>query len=271
MSTTNAARTALFRSLHNSTGPLALSNAWDVASALIAEAAGAPAVATTSAGVAWTLGRADGDKLDRASAVAAVARIAAAVSVPVTADIEGGFGATTEEVVQTVLEVINAGAVGINIEDGSLAPEEFAARLSAIRSAVTAAGLDLFVNARTDVFLVGEGSEEEQAVEALRRAHLYVDAGADGIFVPGAASEAAIRALAEGILAPLNIMVWPGMLSVRELGERGVARVSLGSATAQAAYAVAQRAAVELATTGTYDSVRDALDYGSMNALFTSQ
>ncbi|MCT9872115.1 isocitrate lyase/PEP mutase family protein [Paenarthrobacter aurescens] len=259
---------AHFRSLHTSRKPLALSNAWDVASALITEAAGAPAVATTSAGVAWSLGLPDGDRLDRERAVAVIAGIVNAVKVPVTADIEGGYSETLEGIARTVTDVLDAGAVGINMEDGSRDPAEFCARISAAREAARHAGQDLFINARTDVFLAGAGTVEQQIAEVLARAEKYVAAGADGIFVPGASDANTVAALTAGISVPVNVMVGSGSLSVGELGRLGVARVSLGSSIAQAAYAVVKRAAEELNTTGTYSAVSEAIDYGSLNGLF---
>lgn len=267
MDTTNNQKSALFRSLHDANQPLRLSNAWDAASAKVAEASGAQAVATTSAGVAWSLGLPDGNKLDRERAVAAIARIVKAVGVPVTADIEGGYADTPEGVAETVTDVLKAGAVGINIEDGNSAPEYFIEVIAAARRAANHFGVDLFINARTDVFLSGNNSEEHQIGEAIRRAGLYASAGADGIFVPGATSETAIGSLVEGISVPVNVMVGPGSIDVTELGKLGVARVSLGSGVSQAAYAIARRAAVELFTAGTYDSVADGLDYSALNDL----
>ncbi|MGF6835752.1 2-methylisocitrate lyase-like PEP mutase family enzyme [Paenarthrobacter sp. TE4293] len=261
---------AYFRSLHTSRKPLALSNAWDVASAVITEAAGAPAVATTSAGVAWSLGVPDGDRLDRERAVAVVAGIVNAVKVPVTADIEGGFSTTLEGVGRTVRDILGAGAVGINMEDGSREPAEFCARISAARTAASEAGQDLFINARTDVFLAGAGTSEQQVAEVLARADMYVQAGADGIFVPGAADAETVAALTAGISVPVNVMVGSGSLSVAGLGRLGVARVSLGSSIAQAAYAVVKRATEELNSVGTYSTVADALDYGTVNDLLAT-
>lgn len=269
MNSTNAGNVLLFRSLHDPQRPLALSNAWDVASAVITEAAGAPAIATSSAGVAWSLGLPDGDRLDRARAVAVVAAIAAAVTVPVTADIEGGYADSAEGVADTVTDVLEAGAVGINLEDGSRTPAEASARIAAARRAADTAGVPIFINARTDVLLAGIGSLERQLTETLARAERYVSAGADGIFVPGAVAAESIAALTAGISVPVNVMVGPGALSVADLGRLGVARVSLGSSVAQAAYAVAHQAAKELAATGTYGAAVDALDYGLLNELFT--
>lgn len=261
---------ALFRSLHAAQQPLALSNAWDVASAVISEAAGASAVATTSAGVAWSLGLPDGERLSRERAVAVVANIVNAVNVPVTADIEGGYSNSSEGIAKTVTDILEAGAVGINIEDGSRNPAEFSARITAAREAASRAGQELFINARTDVFLTGDGTLKQQINEVLGRANRYVDAGADGIFIPGATDADNIAALTAGISVPVNVMVGPGSLSVSALGRLGVARVSLGSSIAQAAYAVAQRATEELNTAGTYNTMMDALEYGSLNDLLAS-
>lgn len=267
MDTTITEQARLFRALHNAQHPLALSNVWDVASAAITAATGAPAIATTSAGIAWSLGLQDGDQLDRARVACVVAGIAAAVTVPVTADIEGGYAHSPEGVARTVAALLEEGAVGINIEDGDRSPETLVTRITAARHAADEVGMPLFINARTDVFLTGVGTLEQQVAEALTRASRYVDAGADGVFVPGVMDADSISALTARIPVPVNLMVGPGSLSVDELGRLGVARVSLGSGVAQAAYAVARRAAEELAATGTYDTLTDALDYGSLNGL----
>lgn len=260
---------AHFRSLHDPAQPLALSNAWDVASAIVAERAGARAVATTSAGIAWSLGSQDGDKLDRDRAIAAIARIAAAVSVPVTADIEGGFAEAPGGIDRSITAVIEAGAVGVNIEDGTVPPDVFAERIAAARAAADRAGSELFINARTDVFWQTSsqagGQEDERLEAALERAAAYLAAGADGIFVPGASSPATVAALVAGIAAPVNILVGPGRPAVGELRNLGVARVSLGSEVVRAAYAVAHRATQELLSEGTYGSLDGAFVYGDLN------
>ncbi len=236
---------------------MVLVNAWDVASARIVVATGAPAVATTSAGVAWSLGRPDGDALDRDLAVAMIRRMAAAVEVPVTADIESGFGATPADVAVTVRAVAEAGAAGINIEDGTRDIREHADRLAAIRE------LPVFVNARIDTYLRGSGD----IADAIRRAHAFLDAGADGVFLPGVSDATSIATLVAEIPAPLNILVGPGSLTVGALADLGVARISLGSSVAQAAYAVAEHAAHEAYRTGTYEAVAGGLDYTALNTL----
>ncbi|MFD8985318.1 isocitrate lyase/phosphoenolpyruvate mutase family protein [Streptomyces sp. NPDC059564] len=261
------AKATAFAALHTPTAPLALANAWDVASARIVEAAGAPTVATTSAGVAWSLGSPDGDALARDRALDLIARVAAAVSVPVTADIEGGFGADAAAVGETVTGVLAAGAVGVNIEDGDRSPAEHAERLAAARAAADAAGVPLFVNARVDTYLRGLGAPESRLEETLARAAAYLAAGASGIFVPGVTDPALLAQLAKGIDAPLNVLAGPDAPPVAELGALGVARLSLGSWVAEAAYAVARRAAEELYSGGTYASLAHSLPYGEVNGL----
>ncbi|MFD9462487.1 isocitrate lyase/phosphoenolpyruvate mutase family protein [Streptomyces sp. NPDC060027] len=262
-----------FRALHVPGRPLVLPNAWDTASARIVEEAGAAAVATSSAGLAWDLGTADGDRLDRENALAAVARIAAAVGVPVSADVESGYAPDAQGVGDTVRAVLAAGAVGVNIEDalhtggaGPLRPVgEQAERIAAAREAADAAGVPLFVNARVDTYLRGAGGVEE----TLERAAAFLAAGADGVFVPGAVDPVTVKALVEGVDGPLNILVGPGAPSVGELAALGVARVSAGSSIAQAAHALVRRAARELLGTGTYGTLTDGLDYAGLNALMS--
>ncbi|SDH52119.1 2-Methylisocitrate lyase, PEP mutase family [Actinokineospora alba] len=275
MKTSQQDHAARFHELHTATPVLALANAWDVASACVSVAAGCSAVATTSAGVAWSLGAADGDALDRSLALDLIARVVAAVDVPVTADIETGFGATAAEVAETVRGVLAAGAVGVNIEDSfrtDASPLRDTAaqaeRLAAARAAADEAGIALYINARTDVYLRGVGDEDFRLDETLRRARAYLDAGASGIFVPGLADLATIKALVAEIPAPVNIMVGPGAPSIAELGGVGVARASLGAAVAEAAYGLARRATEELLGSGTYESVAGGMTWSELNALF---
>ncbi|MGR3868408.1 isocitrate lyase/PEP mutase family protein [Streptomyces graminifolii] len=263
-------RALAFRALHVPGRPLVLPNAWDAASARIVEDTGAAAVATTSAGVAWALGVPDGDLLGRERAVAAIARIAGSVAVPVSADIESGFAEDPAGVADTVRAVLAAGAVGVNIEDalyggeGVLRPvAEQAERIAAAREAADAEGVPLFVNARIDTFLRGAGGVDA----TLERAAAFRAAGADGIFVPGAVEPGTVKELADGIDAPLNVLVGPGAPPVAELAALGVARVSAGSSVALAAYAVVRRAARELLDTGTYGEQTGGLGYGELNSL----
>lgn len=275
MTQTNLSDHALrFRSLHVAGRPLVLPNAWDVASARIIEAAGAAAVATTSAGVAWDLGAADGDRLGRDRALGAVAGIAGAVGVPVTADIESGYAADPAGVARTVRSVLDAGAVGVNIEDALYegdtplrAVAAQAERIAAARAAADAADVPLFVNARIDTYLRGVGERDDRIGLTLERAAAFLAAGADGIFVPGAVDPGTVKTLVAGIEGPLNVMAGQGAPSVAEFAGLGVARISIGAGIAQAAHAVVRRAARELLSEGTYESLAGGLDYGELNSL----
>jgi 2-methylisocitrate lyase-like PEP mutase family enzyme len=273
MTITQQDKAKLFHSLHTGQAPLVLANAWDVASARLVEEAGAAAVATTSAGVAWSLGAADGDRLDRQLAVELIARVTAAVDLPVTADIERGFAETPEGVGETIRLVLGAGAVGINIEDSvgaSLRPvEEQVARIAAAREAADAAQIPLFINARTDPYLRPVHDDPAARLgDAIGRAAAYAEAGADGIFVPGTTDVGVVAELARNIERPLNVLAGPGAPAVPLLAEAGAARISLGGAVAQAAYAVAHRGIREVLAHGTYDSIADAVDFGDFNSLF---
>jgi len=268
-------RAQLFHSLHVNEPVLVLANAWDVASARIVESAGAAAVATTSAGVAWSLGYPDGDALDLDRAVDLIARVVAAVDVPVTADIESGYADDAAGVGRTIGRVLAAGAVGVNLEDahhGGDAPLRTVAdqteRIAAARAAADDAGVALYINARIDTYLRSVGDPARRLQETLDRARAYLEAGASGIFVPGTTEQATVAKLVEGIAGPVNLLVGPGAPSVPELGKLGVARVSAGSSIAAAAYSLARAAAIEMATSGGYETIAGELEYGAMNALF---
>lgn len=261
---------ARFRSLHT-TPALRLPNCWDAASAAVIAAAGAPAVATTSAGVAWSLGRPDGDALDRDAAVDAIARIVRVVNVPVTADIESGYGATPKEVEATLAAVAEAGAVGVNIEDttaespGSL--RDLADQVERLTAAREGAGSDLFINARTDMYLAGIGEEADRFDATVARAEAYAEAGADGIFVPGVKDPAVIAALVKAIRLPLNVLAGPGAPAPSELERLGVARISLGPGLATAAYEAARQVAVGFLEADSYEAIEGGIGYGTLNAL----
>jgi 2-methylisocitrate lyase-like PEP mutase family enzyme len=265
------------RSLYTD-GVLVLPNAWDAGSAVMVAAGGASAVATTSAGVSWALGRPDGESLTREEMAGAIARIAAAVDLPVSADVEGGYGPGPDDVAATVRAVVEAGAVGINLED-SLAPggplhdpEAQAARIRAARTAATDAGLpELVINARTDVYLFGIGPEGGRFDDVLARAAAYADAGADTLFVPGLLDLATLATLTSKSPLPVNVMAGPGAPTVGELEAAGVRRVSLGQAVAQAAYTLARQAAAEVLTKGTYGTVAGAGSFGDVNGAFPAR
>jgi 2-methylisocitrate lyase-like PEP mutase family enzyme len=259
------AKASLFHALHGRV--LVLPNAWDALSARLAEDAGATAVATTSAGVAWSLGVPDGGRLDRAGAVALVRRVAAAVDVPVTVDIEGGYADDPAGVAETVEGVLAAGAVGVNIEDAGREAEEQAEWIAVARRTADARGVPLFVNARVDTYLRAAGGPDERLRETLTRAEAYVAAGADGIFVPGVTDPRTVAVLVKEVTVPLNVLAGPGAPDVAALAGLGVARISLGSAIVQAAYAIMRNAAREVLTTGTYTALDGALDYAELNGL----
>ncbi len=266
---------AKFRQLHRRR-PLVLPNAWDTASARVIEAAGAPAIATTSAGVSWSFGSADGQKLRREEMLQVVGNIVKSVKIPVTADMESGYGSgSVKDVADTVQALISLGAAGINIEDSPghdgqmlLAPEEQAERIRIARQTATSVGGDLVINARTDVYLIQVGDVKTRFSAAVERARLYRRAGADCVFVPGVIDISTITELVEAIEGPLNIMAMPGAPSAKQLGEIGVARVSAGPWIAQAALAITQRAACELVEQGTYTSLETSLPFAELNAMF---
>ena len=275
---TQRGKAADFRALHHASRVLVLPNAWDAASARVFEEAGFPAIGTTSAGIAWSLGRPDGERVGRDEMVEAVGRIAGAVAVPVTADLEGGYGRTAEEVAETVRRAILAGAVGVNLEDGTGDPNmplkevgRQAERLLAAREATSSSGVEVVLNARTDVYWLGVGEEDGRLEHAAKRANAYREASADCVFVPGARDAGIIAALAGEIDGPLNVLAGPGVPPVAELGRLGVARLSVGSGPARAALATLRRIAEELLGPGTYAGLlEDAIPYAEADGLFSA-
>jgi 2-methylisocitrate lyase-like PEP mutase family enzyme len=240
-----AAHAATLRALHHASEPLVLPNVWDAASARIVAEAGFPAVATTSSGVAACLGWADGEQTPPVEMFAAIARIARVVTVPVTADIEGGYGLIAEELVARLLAT---GAVGCNIEDTDRSgqgilrdPDAQAEYLAAVKQAGRAAGVEIVVNARIDLFVRQFGEPAERVPEAIRRARLYLEAGADCIYPIFVRDEAAIAALVAGIAGPVNIFALPDGPSLARLGELGVARISFAGRLHRAALAEHER------------------------------
>jgi 2-methylisocitrate lyase-like PEP mutase family enzyme len=250
---------------------LVLVNAWDAASARMVEEAGATAVATSSSAVSWSLGYQDGDHVPRQLAMEALARIAAATRLPVTADIETGYGRTDEELRTTVRAVLDAGAVGINIEDSAEQPlsdlAEQSRRISLIRQTANDAGVELFINARTDTYLSGNFPDTAYG-ETLRRAEAYQQAGADGIFVPGVLDLHILHELSRQIAAPLNALAGLGSPSPGELHDAGVRRISIGGSAAKAAYATVSRLAAEVLGDGNWSGLAGTLSHAAMDALF---
>ncbi|MCC8972117.1 isocitrate lyase/PEP mutase family protein [Bradyrhizobium brasilense] len=247
-----------FHRLHKQGDPIVLFNAWDVATAK-AIAKASPAVATSSGAVASALGYADGENAPLDIVEGLVSRMTASVPVPVSIDLEAGYGDTPDAAAHSAAMILKAGAIGINIEDGLVggkrqlvAPEQHAAKIRAVRDAAQKLGVHLFINARTDPFLLKFGSPEQCLDEAARRATVYADAGADGIFVPGLSDLALIERLVQLTPLPVNIMVTQGVPEIGELARAGVRRVSLGPWPMMAAMRVIGQAAAAVATSKQY-------------------
>jgi 2-methylisocitrate lyase-like PEP mutase family enzyme len=267
-------RAERFRALHRPGAPFVLGNAWDVASALVLEEAGFEAVGTSSAGLAASLGRLDAEAVTLEELVEVVGRISRALEVPLSADVESGFGPHPADVAACVEQVLDAGAVGVNLEDVrpgavELLPlEEAAERIAASRAAAERAGIPAVINARTDVFWRKVGPEEQRVEEALRRLRAYVQAGADAVFVPGAQRKSDIAQLAARAGAPLNLLATRDLPPLPELGRLNVARLSLGSGPMRAALTTLRRVAEELRGPGTYQTLtEDVLSYAELQAL----
>ena len=261
------------RALHHGPPVLVLANAWDAASARIVESEGFPAVATTSAGVAAALGYADGGDVPAREMIEAVARIARAVSVPVSADIEHGYASTPDAVADVVMRVVAAGAVGVNLEDilpGSDALEPIDVqcdKIRAITKSASTSGVGVVINARTDVYLRAIGPAESRLDAAVARGRAYLAAGAGCVFVPGVKDRATIAALVKGIGGPINVLAMPDSPPIAELEALGVARVSLGSGPFRASLAILRDVARELKSTGTYSFIGKSLPYATVNDL----
>lgn len=233
-----SAKAETFRNLHRGAEILVLPNAWDAASAAVMADAGAKAVATSSAAVAWAHGYPDGDVLPIETVVATVAEVVRVVDLPVTADIEGGYTDDLGRLVENVTRVVEAGAVGINLEDGKRAPELHAAKIEAVKKAL---GDRVFVNARTDVYLAGLAEGHAAYLETVARAERYRAAGVDGVFVPGPSDPDLIGRLAGEIRLPLNVMGWTGVPDAARLQALGVRRLSSATNPFRVAYAALAR------------------------------
>jgi 2-methylisocitrate lyase-like PEP mutase family enzyme len=256
-----------FHDLHRQ-GLLILANAWDAGSARLFESLGAKAIATTSCGVAWSHGYPDGDFLPMDRVVWTVASIARVVSVPVTADIEGGYSDDPAEADANAARVIEAGAAGVNIEDGSASVDLTCRKIEAVRAAADRVGVDLFINARCDVYLRGLAPEGAQAEETLQRAARYRAAGASGLFAPGVVNPEEIRALAEGAGMPLNVMARKGLPDGMGLEALGVRRLSSGGDLAEAAFGRVRDLASAFLASGDANPLTDgAMSYPDLNAL----
>jgi 2-methylisocitrate lyase-like PEP mutase family enzyme len=263
-----------FRAMHRGQRILMLPNAWDVSSARVIEEAGFGAIATTSAGIAFTLGYPDGQRISRNEMLQAVSRIAAALKAPVTADVEAGYGDRPEDAAQTALAVIESGAVGMNLEDASgdanhplvELPLQLE-KIAAVQQAARTAGVPIVLNARTDVYLLQVGPVEKRYDQALRRLTAFRDAGADCVFLPGLRDAATIGRMVKDLDFPLNILAGPGSPSIPELEQLGVARVSLGSSPMRATLGLLGQMAEELKISGTYRFLENAPSHDDVNRL----
>lgn len=244
-----------FRDLHHSGSPLLLANAWDVATARLSEAAGFPAVATTSAGTAALYGHPDGEGLTLAEVSSLVRGIVDAVSVPVSVDAESGY----EDAGETASELWSRGAVGLNLEDGRLALGAAVDNVRAVRRAVPG----IVLNARTDEFWLGSGSVDE----AIRRGNAFLEAGADCVFVPLVRDVSVAERLVAGIEGPVNLLAGPGSPTIAEMTRLGVSRISVGSTLARACLGLFRRACDELREQGSFGFAEGAVSYAELQEL----
>jgi len=269
-----ASKAEAFRALHRGPRLLLMANAWDAITARLFEAEGFAAVATTSGGVSWALGHPDGEAAPWDEVVAQTARIARAVSVPVTADIEAGFGDTPEAVARSIGDIIRAGAVGANLEDGlrSGSPpirsiDDMTARIRAAREAARAAGVPIVINARTDLYLKHIGDDASRFDEAVARGRAYLAAGADCFYPIGLRDSDTIGRLVQALKAPVNINVRAGYPSVAELEALGVARVTTATQLTLIALGATRQVAREIKTTGRFDAIDPAIGHPEMQQL----
>jgi 2-methylisocitrate lyase-like PEP mutase family enzyme len=251
--TSQAQKAALLKKLHHGPKTLVLANAWDAISARIVEEIGFPAVATTSAGVAATLGYPDGQRVSRDGMLGVVARIARAVQIPVTADMEAGYGTTPDEMAEMARELIAAGAVGLNLEDMTGDDESSQVdlplqveKIRAIQEVSSAAGVPLLINARTDIYLMPIGPAETRFERTVERLRAYAKAGAGCVFAPAVRDAETIAKLVKAVEAPLNILLMPGVPNLNELEELGVARASIGSGLMRATLGATRKIATAM-------------------------
>jgi 2-methylisocitrate lyase-like PEP mutase family enzyme len=259
-----------FLRFHQDKEILVLLNSWDIGSSKLIEACGYKAIATTSMGIAASLGYPDCQVITLSEMIQAITGIVNGVQAPVTVDIEAGYGSNLNEIIDSVKKIIATGIVGINIEDSiELSPtlideREFCERLSAIRALSDSLGFHLVINARTDSFYTSSAPPREKLSESIKRGNKYREAGADCIFVQPVWERETISTLVKEINAPINILANPGIgggipPSVSELQDLGVARVSLGSGLMKATLALIKKVADELSEKGTYNVLLDTL------------
>ncbi len=264
-----------FRSLHHTKRLLVLPNAWDVPSARVFEDAGFPAIATSSAALSVSLGYPDGEKIDKDELFAVVRKIAGILTIPLSADIEAGFGASIEQLSDTIRRVIESGAIGVNVEDisdfekKSLVPiEKQVERLKAVRRIADSMGVPLVINARTDAYRFGAGDEKSKLEETIRREKAYEAAGADCLYPMGLTDKETIATFVKAVNKPVNIMARKGAPTISELEKIGVKRLSLGPGPMYASVGLLRRIAQELKQNESYESLlAGAITFDELNAL----
>jgi 2-methylisocitrate lyase-like PEP mutase family enzyme len=261
-----------FSSLHRQATPLILPNAWDAASARIIEESGAAAIATTSAGVSWSLGYPDGYRMTAKLNAEVAERIARVIKVPLSVDFENGYSNDPATVAENIKPLLDAGVAGINIEDGTDNPDLLARKIEAIQRAVIAYGAKLFVNARTDVYLAGLAAPADRVLETIKRGKLYTAAGANGLFVPVIIIGEEIAHIAENISLPLNVLAMPGLPKADRLANWGVKRLSAGTGVSQVAWQNTARIAKAFLAEGNsavFDE--DAMPIRNLQTLFSNE
>lgn len=268
-------RAVALRELHHGAKILILPNAWDCVSARLFEEAGFPAIATTSGGVAAVLGYADGQHISAEEMLLLVGRIARTVAVPVTADLEAGYGTSATEIAEVMRRAIDAGVAGVNIEDGRGAGRPLAGiveqsnTINAVRDVAAATGVPLVINARVDVFLHGSGDPEDRFKQAVERARTYCEAGADVIFPIGLRDFETISRFVRSVECPVNIMAGHGAPSIPELEKLGVRRVTFGSGMMRATMPVAWKLAKDIRTRAESELLEQTeFSHAAVNALF---
>lgn len=270
-----AEKAEAFRVMHHGDRLLVLPNAWDVPSARVFEDAGFPAIATSSAALDVSAGYPDGERIPKEELFPIVARIARVLAVPLSVDLESGFGETTDELTDTIHRLIDAGGVGLNIEDvshsrgGALRPvEDQVERIRTVRRVSDSLGVPLVVNARTDALDLASGNAKARFDEAVRRAKAYAAGGADCLYPMGLVDIESIRGFVRAVDRPVNVMVRKGTPPVAELERAGVKRLSLGPYAMYATMGLLKKAAGELRSRGTYEALMsNAITFEELNAL----
>ena len=270
------ARAATLRQLHDRRSILLLPNAWDAGTAALCARHGFPAIGTTSGGLAWALGYPDGEQAPLREVLAVVARMVRAVDVPVTVDLETGYGDESAAVAESVRALLTTGAAGLNLEDGMPGHgplrriEEAAARIAAARAAANEAGIALVINARVDHWMQEQSDPAAPLADAIARARAYLAAGADCIYPIGLRDTDTLRRFIQAIDAPVNVAAGAGMPPLPELAMLGVARVSTATRLSTIALDAVDRALRTMRETGSFESLASQFTYADAQALFES-